>query len=171
MNIGVLALQGNFAEHQSILDLLNVESSQVKTSEDLTSIQGLIIPGGESTAISKLLDANFIDHIKELPCYGTCAGAILLAKWGCIDMNIERNAYGRQMQSFETGIDFKHTHIPTSFIRAPKITSIGPDVEVLAEHNGSPVLVKQGQYLASTFHTETTHSTEIHQYFCTMIPS
>lgn len=184
MTIGVLALQGSYAEHIAVLEAMKVNCCEVKTIQDLKNITGLILPGGESTTMSKLLHSTGLFeaikqriHKRSLPILGTCAGAILLAKnvtgknapksLGCIDMTVDRNAYGTQLQSFRSHIAIKGLDkpMPAAFIRAPVITHVGPNVEVLAEHEGNPVLVQEGNILAATFHTEVTDQLVIHRWF------
>jgi 5'-phosphate synthase pdxT subunit len=185
LKIGVLAFHGDFAEHLLILKNLDVTARMVKTSEDLSGVHGLIIPGGESTVMSKFLfdltdTGRMIQkRVKEgtLSVYGTCAGAILLARLitgknapktlGLMDIAIERNAYGSQAQSFESSLKVQGLRHPlhASFIRAPVITKVGKGVEVLAEYKGSPVLVRQSNLLAGTFHPEMRSETAIHELF------
>lgn len=173
IKIGVLALQGDFREHAWVLSRLGVKPVQVKYPYQLEEIQGIIIPGGESTTFSTLIKfADLLDPLKEsigkgLPAFGTCAGLILLAKevigkkedqvtLGVLDVTVKRNAYGRQVDSFETDIAIKGADKPyrAIFIRAPKIERVGPEVEVLAEVEGSPVLVRERNVLGATFHPE-----------------
>jgi len=186
MKIGVLALQGDFREHINMLKKLEVETVEVRTKKDLEEIQGLIIPGGESTTIGKLLikyslDKSIIKKYKEgMAIYGTCAGAILLAseiigneqpKLGLIDISVARNAYGRQIDSFETDleIDGFNKNFHSIFIRAPIIRKIRNGVKILAKHKKEPVLLRNGRILISTFHPEMTDDTRIHEYFIKMI--
>lgn len=185
--IGVLAIQGSFIEHFVVLEKLSKKHKfkpiLVKTREDLQNISGLIIPGGESTVIGKLLaqygmDTEIISRAKQgVSVYGTCAGAILLAQkvddphiknLKLIDISIARNAYGRQQDSFETKIDFNKKKIPAVFIRAPKILEVGKRVEVLCEYEGEPVLVREKNILVGTFHPELTDSLAVHEYFVSM---
>lgn len=186
MKIGILALQGAFLEHQKILNDLNVENILVKTAEDLENIDGIILPGGESTAIGKLLrDFNILEPLKNkikngFPVFGTCSGMILLAKkitdsdishLGTMDIEVKRNAYGRQLGSFETfetfkGIDKK---IKMVFIRAPYVNNFGKNVEVLATVNDHIVAVKEKNMLAISFHPELTEDTSIHKYFLNIV--
>ncbi|MDA1208604.1 MAG: pyridoxal 5'-phosphate synthase glutaminase subunit PdxT [bacterium] len=183
MVVGVLALQGDFAEHCAICQSLDVHHIEVRTVKDLAKVDRLILPGGESTTISKLLKINGFDTaIMErvntgMPIYGTCAGAILLATsidndesietLKLLNVQIERNAYGTQLNSFHAEIEIQGVKDPikVAFIRAPRITHIGVSVDVLASHNGDPILVKQGKILAGTFHPEVTNTTEIHKLF------
>lgn len=186
--IGILAIHGDVAEHQQILDALKVKHREVRTSEDLSGLTHLIIPGGESTVISKFLfflstlGDDIIDRASEnvLAIYGTCAGAILLARkvtghnaprsLRLMDIAVDRNAYGTQMQSFEAELTIKglRTSLPAAFIRAPVITYTGGDVEVLATHDEDPVLVRSGRLLAGTFHPEARGETRIHKIFLKM---
>lgn len=186
MKIGILALQGAFLEHQKILNDLNVENILVKTAEDLENIDGIILPGGESTAIGKLLrDFNILEPLKNkikngFPVFGTCSGMILLAKkitdsdishLGTMNIEVKRNAYGRQLGSFETfetfkGIDKK---IKMVFIRAPYVNNFGKNVEVLATVNDHIVAVKEKNMLAISFHPELTEDTSIHKYFLNIV--
>jgi 5'-phosphate synthase pdxT subunit len=181
--IGILALQGDFTRHQIMLGLLNVETVLVKRIEDLSSCVGLIIPGGESTTLTKLIDAgNLYEPIREFgekyPLMGTCAGAIMVSSvvddprvkpLGLIDISISRNAYGRQIDSFTTQLDMTFLHesakFTTVFIRAPKIRSVGSEVQILMELHGSPIMVQKNKVLALTFHPELTDDPRIHQYF------
>lgn len=187
MTIGVLAFQGDFAEHMDVLHILGARAIEVRTLSDLALVQGLIIPGGESTVMAKFLHMTGVgDEIRRravmkskyrLPVYGTCAGAILLAAkvlgknapepLGLIDMTIDRNAYGNQISSFETDISIQGIDEPThvSFIRAPKIVSVGKDVDVLASYGGVPVLVRHGHLIAGTFHPEMRGEKAIHEMF------
>ena len=185
--VGILALQGDFEAHSKALERAGAEPVLVRTVEDLKSIDGLVIPGGESTTILKLLD--FMDlkeplreFAREKPVFGTCAGAILLAKevrnpeqesFGLIDLTVERNGYGRQIDSrvasIHPGSDFEKRagrgDMEAVFIRAPIIRRAGPDVSVLAEYEGDPVLVEQGKHLVATFHPELTQDSRVHKLF------
>lgn len=185
MRIGVLGLQGDFREHLSVLKRLEVEARDVRTTEDLKSVNALIIPGGESTTIARLMGESGLDqaiqegHRKGMPLYGTCAGMILLAKeivegkprgLSLIDITVSRNAYGRQVDSFEADLQIKNMGaFHAVFIRAPKITRCGSRVEVLSSHEGAPVLARQGHVLVSSFHPELTDDTRIHEYFLSMV--
>lgn len=177
-------MQGDFREHLVALKKLGVEGCGVRTVEDLEKVDGLIIPGGESTAIAKLLEkSGLFSEIKKhgqdgLPIYGTCAGAILLAKeiinyksyLGLIDIAVRRNAYGRQIDSFEADINIKKIGaFHAVFIRAPIIERVGSRVEVLAEHDGVPAMAQQGNILVSSFHPELTNDLRIHEYFLKLI--
>ncbi len=183
MRIGVLALQGDFAEHMATLRRLGAEGVEVRLPKDLDGIEGLIIPGGESTTLGIVgMRYGMFDAIRKCietgtPVFGTCAGAIVLAKTilesdqpriGVLDIVVNRNAYGRQKDSFEANIavpKFGDPPVRAVFIRAPIIESVGSGVEVLAELDGKPVLVQQGHLLATTFHPELTDERRIHEYF------
>lgn len=184
--IGVLAIQGAFREHRRLLEELGAEVVEVRSKEDLEGIEGLIIPGGESTAIGKQLEMDgFGDKISEmagrgLPVFGTCAGMILLSKridesrqysLGLMDTLVKRNAFGRQVASFEADLPVKglEEKIRAVFIRAPYILEAGPQVDVLAEYDGKIVFVRQENLLASAFHPELTKDTRVHNYFLNMI--
>jgi pyridoxal 5'-phosphate synthase pdxT subunit len=184
MKIGVLALQGDFMEHNSVLEKLGVKTCEVRLPKDLEGCSGLIMPGGESTTIGKLmqlygLDREIIKRSKSgMWIYGTCAGAILLAKeivgssqpkLGILDVYIKRNDYGRQIDSFEAKLDSKIGKLSGVFIRAPVISNIGKNVEVLAEFDKNPVMVRQANILASTFHPEIVSDKTVHKYFIGMI--
>jgi len=169
IRIGVLALQGAFIEHIEVLAKLGVDFSEVRTKADLKGLDGLIIPGGESTTIN-LLIGEIKSAMKGLPIFGTCAGAILLAQHGFINIEIERNAYGSQLESFEDDFEFQGCKIHGIFIRAPKIKKTGQNVKILARNSKKePVLVQEGKYLAATFHPELTKDTKVHEYFLKMI--
>ena len=171
--IGVLSIQGSFEEHKNAVSSLGIETVLVKTKEDFEKIDALILPGGESTTMYSLikeydLEKLLIDRIKEgMKVLGTCAGMILLSKniLGLIDIKVDRNAYGRQLDSFKTEIEFQDKNIEAIFIRAPKITSFGSNVEVLAKFEDNPVLLKQGNILVASFHPELTDDRTIYEYF------
>ena len=182
--IGVLALQGDFAEHVGVLRRIGAEACEVRTPQDLNGVSGLIIPGGESTTISKLMDEwGLRGPLTRLaasgaPVWGTCAGLILLAEnvtdgtvptLGLLDVDVQRNAYGRQVDSFETEVPFPALGwdaVKAVFIRAPIITRVGAAVAVLARlPNGEAIAVKQRNILGSTFHPELTSDTRFHSYF------
>lgn len=185
MKIGVLAIQGDFREHRLTLEKLGVEVVEVRLPKDLEGVSGLIIPGGESTTIGKLLrwyklDEAIISRVKSgMSVFGTCAGAIILSKkivgneqfsLGLLDISISRNAYGRQIDSFETSLDIEGVgKVKTCFIRAPIISEVGGNVEVLASHDDKPVLVQEGNVLAATFHSELNDEKKVHEYFISMI--
>ena len=181
--IGVLALQGDFARHQEMLHSLGCHVRQVRYRHDFDGLAGLIIPGGESTTISKQIERNGLrDEILVLaekrPVMGTCAGMILMAQEAAddrvrgldmLDVSVARNSWGRQVHSFaaplEMHVNGQLEMYPGVFIRAPRIQEVGPDVEVLAEIEGEPVLVRQGIHLGATFHPELTDNTRIHKLF------
>lgn len=186
MIVGILALQGSFIEHANSLELLNVSYIYVKTKEDLDKVDGLIIPGGESTVISKLLKIfGLFDYLKQkisegLPCYGTCAGLILLANeiigenphLEAIDIVVRRNAYGTQLSSFSTNVlvkEFSNEEIPLVFIRAPWIEKVGENVNVILELDGRIVAARENNILVTSFHPELTDNPAVHQYFINMI--
>lgn len=186
MVVGVLALQGAFLEHEKTLEKLNVDFIEIRKKEDLKiHIDGLILPGGESTAIGKLLkDLDIYEDLKlmiqqGLPTFGTCAGMILLAKklynddtvhLGLMDIEVKRNAYGRQLGSFVVNQDFQNMGIiPMVFIRAPYIQSVKENVEVLCVVNDNIVGARQDNMLVTSFHPELTSSTKVHEYFINMI--
>ena len=171
MNIGVLALQGDISEHLSVLKKLGAYGSEVRTGKELVLVDALVIPGGESTTLQKLLsrsglDKEIVSRVKSgMPVFGTCAGLILLSKYGLIDVSVERNAYGRQLDSFETEI--KGSKV--AFIRAPKITSVGDTVEILSVYDGNIVFCKQKNVLACSFHPEVFGETVFHEMFLDMV--
>ena len=188
--IGVLALQGAFREHRRMLEGLGASVSEVRRPEQLAGLSGLVIPGGESTTIGKLMvEYGLQEPIRALAAsggavWGTCAGAILLAtdilgtppqfgtqpSLGLLDITVRRNAFGRQRDSFETPLDVTglDAPFPAVFIRAPVIEAVGGGVEVLAQHAGETVLVRQGRVLASSFHPELTHDDRLHRLFLTL---
>lgn len=190
MRIGVLALQGAFIEHEKILEKIGVETFEIRKKSDLSnavsdkSIDGLIIPGGESTTIGKLLhDLDLFDDIKKLisdglPAFGTCAGLILLAKkienddrvhLSLMDIKVKRNAYGRQLGSFFTENEFKHVgKVPMTFIRAPYITEVGENVEILSEVDGNTVAAKENNILVTSYHPELNDDLRVHKFFIDM---
>ena len=176
--VGVLALQGDFDAHRKRLEELGAEVVLVKKPEQLDAIDGLIIPGGESGTFLKLLGEAGLQKLKDFvrlkPTFGTCAGAILLAKevenpkqvgLGAIDITVRRNAYGRQIDSSIREGLFQGSLIEMVFIRAPKISRVGPGVEVLATEAQDPVVVRQGKVMAATFHPELSPESRIHQAF------
>ena len=190
MKIGVLALQGDFSEHIIMLKKLNVEASEVRLPEQLNGLDGLIIPGGESTTIGKLAVAyGLMEPLKKFgeqhAIWGTCAGAIFLSKdvsrdqplLGLMDIKVKRNAFGRQVDSFETDLDIPELKQATGsdspyhavFIRAPIIESVDGDAKVLASvSDGRIVAVQQGHLLATSFHPELTGDTRFHEYFLSL---
>ena len=187
MTIGVLALQGSVAEHLKLIRSVNkkIDAVPVRTLDELAAVDGLIIPGGESTTLRILLDEfNMYTPIKVrveagMPVMGTCAGLILLANrieggerpyFGLLDIDVKRNAYGRQIDSFVAEGDFAGMYVGMVFIRAPKITRVGAGVDVLASHEGSPVAVRQGNVLGTAFHPElVSRDNRIHKYFIGMV--
>jgi len=190
MKIGVLALQGDFAEHIAVLKRLGVETAEVRLPEHLNGLDGLIIPGGESTTIGKLATAyHLMEPLKEFgqrhAIWGTCAGAIFLSKdigrdqplLGLMDIKVERNAFGRQLDSFEADLDIPEIKKATNtkddyhavFIRAPIIESVQEDVRILASApDGRIVAAQQGHLLATAFHPELTKDTRFHEYFLSL---
>jgi len=176
LRIGVLALQGNFREHAAVLRRLGAEPVEVRLPEHLEGLDGLILPGGESTAIGRLMRLYGLDEALrsfEAPIFGTCAGMIVLDRdhLGLGDFQAERNAFGRQVRSFEADLDIGHGNEPLRavFIRAPWLAEIGPDVEVLAEVDGHPVLARDGRLLVAAFHPELTDDTRIHELFLNQV--
>lgn len=182
--IGVLALQGDFLEHSMMLRHLGVDPVEVRLTRDLDTVDALILPGGESTTMVRLFDLHDLREplqrrVREgMPVWGTCAGMILMAKsliedrpepLGLMDITVTRNAYGRQLESFETDLDIPALGDPpvhTFFIRAPGFVEIGPDVEVLARlADGTPVAAREGSRVATAFHPELTNDFRFHEYF------
>jgi pyridoxal 5'-phosphate synthase pdxT subunit len=177
--VGVLALQGDFQAHRKVLAEAGAEAVEVRTAAELAAVDGLVIPGGESTTMLKLLRIeNLFDEIKkfgsEKPIFGTCAGAILLARevmspsqesLDLMDIGVERNGYGRQLDSRVAAIGFDGPDLEAVFIRAPIIRRVGPNVRVLAEYNGNPVLVEEGRHLVATFHPELTRDIRVQKMF------
>ena len=176
MKIGVLAVQGNFREHVAMLRELGADVVEVRLPEQLDGLDGLVIPGGESTAITRLMRLYGLEEaIRSFaePVFGTCAGMILLdrAHLGLVDVDVERNGYGRQVASFEADLALAGEAEPLRgvFIRAPRVTDAGPEVEVLASHDGSPVLLRQGRFLVASFHPELTGDTRVHERFLELV--
>jgi len=188
MRIGVLALQGDFALHARALEKSGVEAVEVRKPIELDEVDGLVMPGGESTTLLKLMDPwDFVPAIEKFhsggkPIFGTCAGLIILARevespkqfsLGLIDVTVERNAYGRQRESFVASgmarLEGDPIPLEMVFIRAPRIRRVGPGVEVLAEHGGEPVMARQDRVLVATFHPELTDNTTVHRYFCDLV--
>lgn len=182
--VGVLALQGDFAEHIALLRRLGAETREVRLPSDVSGIHGLVLPGGETTTISRLIDQYGLrDPILSMaregaPLWGTCAGLIAMARktegrddpvLGLMDIDVERNAYGRQVDSFETEIDVPalgEARFHAIFIRAPRIQRTGPEVETLARlEDGTAVAVRQGALLGTSFHPELTEDPRFHAYF------
>jgi pyridoxal 5'-phosphate synthase pdxT subunit len=185
MTVGVLAIQGDYEAHRAVLERLGAEVLLVRKPEQLDSIDAIIIPGGESsTFLNFLSEHGFMEKLREFvrakPTFGTCAGAILLAKevenppqqsLGALDIRIQRNAYGRQIDSsiLEGTTRLGGKPLEMVFIRAPKITRTGKDVEVLATRDGDPVLVRQGKIMAATFHPELSNDSRVHQEFLDLV--
>jgi 5'-phosphate synthase pdxT subunit len=195
--IGVLALQGAFAAHVERLRAIGATAAEVRTPQQLTRVDALVMPGGESTTMSNLLGStDLFDPIAArlgagMPVFGTCAGMILLADkildgrddqrhFGVLDITVRRNGYGRQINSFETELDLvglggaqdsRVDNVPFHgvFIRAPRVEAVGPDVEVLSSYDGDPVLVRQGPLLAASFHPELTNDARLHERFVDLI--
>ena len=172
MRIGVLAVQGNFREHAAMLRRLGVDAVEVRKPEQLDDLDGLVIPGGESTTFMRLMRlCGLEDAIRDFrqPVFGTCAGLIVLDRehLGLVDVEVARNAYGRQVFSFEADLHLAGENEPLRgvFIRAPQVEATGSDVEVLAELDGKPVLLRQGRFLVATFHPELTDDTRVHELF------
>ncbi|HEU4415531.1 MAG TPA: pyridoxal 5'-phosphate synthase glutaminase subunit PdxT [Candidatus Angelobacter sp.] len=185
MKIGVLAIQGDYEAHKARLEQLGAEVTLVRKPEQLDDIDGIVIPGGESsTFLNFLAERGFLEKLRDFvstkPTFGTCAGAILLAtnvenppqpSLNALDIRIRRNAYGRQIDSSIREAETKLGDKPLEmvFIRAPKIMDTGKKVEVLATHNGDPVLVRQGKIMAATFHPELSEDTRVHQEFLKLV--
>ena len=176
MRIGILAVQGDFREHAAMLRRLGADVVEVRKPEQLGDLDGLVIPGGESTAIMRLVRIYGLEEALrrfERPVFGTCAGMILLGRdhLGLVDVSVRRNAYGRQVASFEADltVDGEDELLRGVFIRAPRVAEAGPGVEVLAEHGGEPVLLRDGRYLVASFHPELTDDTRVHERFLAMV--
>ena len=185
--IGILALQGAFEKHLDQLSYFDIKGILVRSKDDLSEIDGLIIPGGESTTMGKLLNSfGIMDILREkilggLPVFGTCAGMILLADklknhkqplLQCMNIEVERNAYGRQIDSFEADIFVPvlgRVPVRAVFIRAPRIIQTGKEVEIIAKFENSPVIVREKKILAASFHPELTNDKRIHEYFLSMV--
>ena len=189
--VGVLALQGAFREHVASLERLGVSTREIRSLKDMDGVDALVIPGGESTTMGKLLtDWEMLEPVRArieagMPVYGSCAGLILLCReienssqprLGVLDAVVRRNAFGRQVDSFETMLDVpalarageENLPFPAVFIRAPVIVKVGPQVQVLAEVSGQAVAVRQGHVLATSFHPELTADSRLHRYFLEM---
>ena len=184
--VGVLALQGAFSAHIEAFASLGVVCREVRTPDDLSGVGALVIPGGESSTISQLIESSGLTlPLRErlgsgMPAFGTCAGMILLAarildgrpdqiSFAAIDISVRRNAYGRQVDSFEADIETASGHFHGVFIRAPRIDDVGPGVEVLGRLDGEPVLVRQGNVLAASFHPELSGDAGLHALFAEMV--
>ena len=172
----MLALQGTFREHAAVLRRLGAEPVEVRKPEELAGLDGLVVPGGESTAIARLMRLYGLEEALrrfEAPVFGTCAGLILLGRdrLGLVDVEVARNAYGRQVASFEADLALEGEDEPLRgvFIRAPRVVDVGPDVEVLAELDGEPVLLRQGRFLVASFHPELTDDTRVHERFLGLV--
>ncbi len=183
MKVGILALQGDVSEHAQTLSDLGADPVEVRAPEDLSGVDRLVMPGGESTTMSKLLDfSGLFDPIaaridEGMPAFGTCAGMILLARvvldgradqrsFGAIDIAVRRNAFGRQVDSFETELEVHGMGlVPAVFIRAPYVERVGDDVEVLARVDDHPVLCRQGHVMAAAFHPELSGDLRLHELF------
>jgi len=182
MQVGVLALQGAFAAHSDCLTSIGVQSIEVRNPEQLSSVDALLMPGGESSTMSQLLESSgLFDPIAAriadgMPVFGTCAGMILLAseildgrsdqrRFSAIDISVRRNAFGRQVDSFEATVNSSVGDFHGVFIRAPRIERVGENVEVLGSINDEPVLVRQGNVLAASFHPELSNDARLHEYF------
>jgi 5'-phosphate synthase pdxT subunit len=176
MRVGVLAVQGAFREHAAVLRRLGADVVEVRKPEQLAGLDGLVIPGGESTAITRLIRLYGLeDAIRsfEGAVFGTCAGMILLDRnhLGLVDLEVERNAFGRQVASFEADLELAGDEEPLRgvFIRAPRVRHAGAEVEVLAELDGEAVLLRQGRFLVASFHPELTDDTRVHERFLELI--
>lgn len=176
LRIGVLALQGNFREHAAVLERLGANVVEVRKPDQLDGLDGLVVPGGESTAMRRLMRIYGLEEPLGSfpgPLFGTCAGMILFDRrhLDLMDVEVERNAYGRQVASFEEDVELDGEEKPLRgvFIRAPRLEEAGPDVEVLGRLRGEPVLVRQGRVLAASFHPELTDDTRVHERFLAMV--
>jgi pyridoxal 5'-phosphate synthase pdxT subunit len=172
MKIGVLAVQGNFREHVAMLRRLGADAVEVRKPEQLERLDGLVVPGGESTTFMRLMRLYGLDEAVRAfagPVFGTCAGMIVLDRrhLGLMDLEVDRNAYGRQVASFEADLRLAGEEEPLRgvFIRAPRVHDHGADVEVLAELDREPVLLREGRFLAAAFHPELTEDTRVHELF------
>jgi len=172
VKIGVLAVQGNFREHAAMLRRLGADVVEVRKPEELDGLDGLVVPGGESTTFMRLMRLYGLDEALRSfpgPVFGTCAGMIVLDRrhLDLMDLEVDRNAYGRQVASFEADLRLRDDAEPLRgvFIRAPRVRERGGDVEVLAEHDGEPVLLRQGRFLVASFHPELTEDTRVHELF------
>ena len=168
----MLAVQGNFREHAAMLRRLGVEAVEVRKPEELEGLDGLVVPGGESTTFMRLMRLYGLDEALRTfsgPVFGTCAGMIVLDRGhlDLMDLDVARNAYGRQVASFEADLRLRDDDKPLRgvFIRAPRVSDAGPEVEVLAEHDGAPVLLRDGRVLVAAFHPELTEDTRVHELF------
>jgi len=176
MTIGVLAVQGNFREHTAMLRRLGADVVEVRKPDQLEGLDGLVIPGGESTTFMRLMRLYGLDEALRrfpAPVFGTCAGMIVLDRehLGLVDLVVDRNAYGRQVASFEADLTLDGDDEPLRgvFIRAPRVRETGADVEVLAEHDGEPVLLRDGRFLVASFHPELTDDARVHERFLELV--
>ena len=176
MKIGVLAVQGNFREHAAMLRRLGADPVEVRKPEELQGLDGLVIPGGESTTFMRLMRLYGLDEaVREFtgPVLGTCAGMVVLDRQhlGAVDIEVDRNAYGRQVASFEADLALAGDDEPLRgvFIRAPRVREVGPEVEVLAELDGEPVLLREGRFIVASFHPELTDDTRVHERFLDLV--
>jgi 5'-phosphate synthase pdxT subunit len=176
MKIGVLAVQGNFREHAAMLRRLGADPVEVRKPEQLDGLDALVIPGGESTTFMRLMRLYGLDEAVrafEGPMLGTCAGMIVLDRrhLGAVDIEVDRNAYGRQVASFEADLALTGDAEPLRgvFIRAPRVREVGPAVEVLAELDGEPVLLREGRVIVASFHPELTDDTRVHERFLDLV--
>jgi len=176
VKIGVLAVQGNFREHAAMLRRLGADPVEVRKPESLDDLDGLVIPGGESTTFMRLMRLYGLDEaVREFtgPVLGTCAGMIVLDRrhLGAVDIEVDRNAYGRQVASFEADLALAGDDEPLRgvFIRAPRVREVGSEVEVLAEHDGEPVLLRQGRFIVASFHPELTDDTRVLDRFLELV--
>jgi pyridoxal 5'-phosphate synthase pdxT subunit len=172
MKIGVLAVQGNFREHAAMLRRIGADVVEVRKPEQLDGLDGLVVPGGESTTFMRLMRLYGLDEALRSfggPVFGTCAGMIVLDRrhLALMDIEVDRNAYGRQVASFEADLRLRgeEAALRGVFIRAPRVRDYGDDVEVIAEHDGEPVLLRQGRILVASFHPELTEDTRVHELF------
>jgi pyridoxal 5'-phosphate synthase pdxT subunit len=169
-------LQGNFREHAAMLRLLGVDAVEVRKPDELHGLDGLVIPGGESTTFMRLMRLYGLDEAVRAftgPVLGTCAGMIVLDRrhLGAVDIEVDRNAYGRQVASFEADLELAGDGEPLRgvFIRAPRVRDVGPEVEVLAELEGEPVLLREGRFIVASFHPELTDDTRVHERFLDLV--
>jgi 5'-phosphate synthase pdxT subunit len=176
LSIGVLAVQGNFREHAAVLRRLGADVVEVRKPEQLDGLDALVIPGGESTAIGRLIGLYGLEEAIrafERPVFGTCAGMIIVDRdhLGLADISVRRNAYGRQVASFEADLELAGDPAPLRgvFIRAPRLAEAGAGVEVLAEHDGEPVLLRDGKVLVASFHPELTGDSRVHERFLDLV--
>jgi pyridoxal 5'-phosphate synthase pdxT subunit len=176
VRIGVLAVQGNFREHAAMLRRVGADPVEVRKPEELQGLDGLVIPGGESTTFMRLMRLYGLDEaVREFtgPVLGTCAGMIVLdrAHLGAVDIEVDRNAYGRQVASFEADLALAGDGEPLRgvFIRAPRVRDVGAEVEVLAELDGEPVLLREGRFIVASFHPELTDDTRVHERFLELV--